>query len=73
MGNFAPSPLEDTMDLQNMTDAALHGLAADLRGRIAAYYQGGTDGKAHLGDVTRLCAVRAELQRRHPGVPALSL
>lgn len=61
------------MDLANMSDEALRNLAADLRGRIATFYQGGTDGKAHLGDSTRLSAVQGELQRRYPGVPALSL
>jgi hypothetical protein len=61
------------MDIQNMSTQALCGLAADLRGLVSTYYNGGTNGDAHQAYSHQLGEVKAELQRRHPGVPALSL
>jgi hypothetical protein len=61
------------MNYENMSTQALHGLAADLRGLVAMYYGGGTCGDAHQTYSHQLGEVKAELQKRHPGVPALSL
>jgi hypothetical protein len=61
------------MSIEEMTTQALCGLAADLRGLVAMYYNGGTCGDAHLAYSHQLGEVKNELQKRHPGVPALSL